>query len=710
MEAVPIDPPGKGNCSENATHREQQVCGEEAPAGQHLGTDKTKKNGYPHHQQNRQQQQQQRKTNRPKRVRKRPRSETQANANLQVQTTVQRLELAMNDTTDDETAGGDTVGVKTPILVEAGGTEQFFRVVHPYPYTFASYCKERWIGRTVLDVYTAEFGSYPENYYIAAIQQGRILISDEKVDLDYKIQEKDVLTHTVHRHEPAVAVCSTTASTSTSVSTPSADEQPIKAPSSASSCLINIVDETDNLLIVDKPGTLPVHPCGGYHLNSLTSILEGGNNNDEPTIISNNNKQQQQAKHYYTIHRLDRLTSGLVILAKSSEVAKHWSECIRQRDCQKYYLARVKGHFPLNLEHHHNDTADDDGGGGGLQRIQTGNSSSGVPQNGEWPNTTHQNTQQQQQQGQTSTNDTVTTAVEEARRKHAQGFWITDASGSTVLDDVSLSDLANTQIDNVDECLEYLDSGSSGNNATDKSNNNNKSSIRYWLHLACPTRIVRPKNGVCQAGRFQDLEDGLYQKTVKPAQTSFAVIKYDAKTDSTLVLCRPVTGRTHQIRLHCQFLGHAIANDPNYGGDIWYNNPEGEAACAKARDLLDSSHEGEDDKNGDGQNDNNNDTKLEHKNLSDTPASVKEIESVTKMEAQGDEEPTEDFIQRTCVWCARCKGRDVVETNMLEFLVRSRGIWLHALKYCIGQGEGEGDGSGTKFRSFRTELPPWGKL
>lgn len=36
------------------------------------------------------------------------------------------------------------------------------RIVKPYPYTYATYAKSRWIGRTVLDVYHTEFGSYPE--------------------------------------------------------------------------------------------------------------------------------------------------------------------------------------------------------------------------------------------------------------------------------------------------------------------------------------------------------------------------------------------------------------------------------------------------------------------------------------------------------------------------------------------------------------------
>jgi hypothetical protein len=38
----------------------------------------------------------------------------------------------------------------------------WLRTVEPYPYTFSTYAKARWLGRTVLDVYCTEFGSYPK--------------------------------------------------------------------------------------------------------------------------------------------------------------------------------------------------------------------------------------------------------------------------------------------------------------------------------------------------------------------------------------------------------------------------------------------------------------------------------------------------------------------------------------------------------------------
>ena len=79
----------------------------------------------------------------------------------------------------------------------------------------------------------------------------------------------------------------------------------------------------------------------------------------------------------------------------------------------------------------------------------------------------------------------------------------------------------------------------------------------------------------------------------------------------------------------------------------------------------------------------------------DVPATVNEVNSVLAKEPpRSGQESLHDFIKRTCVWCSRQND------PTLEFLVRSSGIWLHALQYTVQLQDGTTS-------SFRTSLPSW---
>ena len=65
----------------------------------------------------------------------------------------------------------------------------------------------------------------------------------------------------------------------------------------------------------------------------------------------------------------------------------------------------------------------------------------------------------------------------------------------------------------------------------------------------------------------------------RPARTLYEVVETFA--DTAKLSCRPVTGRTHQIRVHLAHIGHAIVGDPLYAGRQWRNisDPRAQAAC-----------------------------------------------------------------------------------------------------------------------------------
>lgn len=72
----------------------------------------------------------------------------------------------------------------------------------------------------------------------------------------------------------------------------------------------------------------------------------------------------------------------------------------------------------------------------------------------------------------------------------------------------------------------------------------------------------------------------------KQCVTEFERISYNGRT--SLVRCKPLSGRTHQIRVHLRYLGYPIANDPIYGySTAWSNNLKDSQALENPREIQD---------------------------------------------------------------------------------------------------------------------------
>lgn len=569
------------------------------------------------------------------------------------------------------------------------------RIVHPYPYTFATFAKSRWLGRPLIDVYQQEFGSYPRSYYEAAINAGRILVSGERVTCDYAIKQGDELTHTVHRHEPAVSL-----SDLSSYTTSQAEDEKAQAEAPP----IEIVYEDDTILVVDKPASMPIHSCGAYNYNTLLEVLAHWKPDSYGT------------GKLFICHRLDRLTSGLVLIAKSSSLASSLGKCILERDgCEKVYLARVKGKFGDLLQNADHPW-----------RMKYWSSRNVETSVGTDKSTERQSKQQKIAtfppifHGEVAEHDacnlfggvTVELPVSKKKGKKkeggdsdkqsacmaALGFWVTDCRGNLVENATNQDFTKQCEDMKTSDIIEHA----VGPIATDDSA---KRPI-HWFHFACPCRISSHKNGVCEAGDFSKKSESELEGT-KPAQTAFTSLSYDEVSDTTLLLVKPDTGRMHQIRLHLQALGHPIANDHYYGGDLWFGDDEGQQACRKSREWLNMLDKG------------SSDAEL---TLSKAPATDEEIyQVVANKKSREDGESIDDFIVKTCVWCARCRGVDdihsldksddarreneeaVFRRTLMEYLVRSQGIWLHALQYSLHVN----DEKGSRIVKYRTKLPSW---
>jgi 23S rRNA pseudouridine1911/1915/1917 synthase len=93
---------------------------------------------------------------------------------------------------------------------------------------------------------------------------------------------------------------------------------------------VKVVYEDADLLIVDKPAGLVVHPGAGRASGTLVQALAGkiaGGDPERPGVV----------------HRLDRGTSGLMALARSEESHRRLQELVRERAFERTYTALVHG-------------------------------------------------------------------------------------------------------------------------------------------------------------------------------------------------------------------------------------------------------------------------------------------------------------------------------------------------------------------------------
>ena len=71
---------------------------------------------------------------------------------------------------DDDDEEGDTTTNKEEeerSEEEEEEPQQYIRTIKPYPYTYRTYAKRRWLGRTILDIYSTDYASYPISYYVS---------------------------------------------------------------------------------------------------------------------------------------------------------------------------------------------------------------------------------------------------------------------------------------------------------------------------------------------------------------------------------------------------------------------------------------------------------------------------------------------------------------------------------------------------------------
>lgn len=112
---------------------------------------------------------------------------------------------------------------------------------------------------------------------------------------------------------------------------------PLPSTLQAEQIPLDIVFENEDLLVINKPAGMVVHPAAGHASGTLVNAvlgyapnLEGIGGEERPGVV----------------HRLDKETSGLILLAKNERAHRWLQDQFRLRKVEKTYLALVDGHPP----------------------------------------------------------------------------------------------------------------------------------------------------------------------------------------------------------------------------------------------------------------------------------------------------------------------------------------------------------------------------
>ena len=139
-----------------------------------------------------------------------------------------------------------------------------------------------------------------------------VKVNGEFVKSNYKAQNGDVVT-ILKKEEELVSI------------------QPENIP-------LDIVYEDDVLIVVNKPSGMVVHPSKGHYSGTLVNAL----------LYHSNSLSDSTSEEIYRpglVHRIDKDTSGLLVIAKNNDIHQKLAQQIAENKMNREYIAIVDGHF-----------------------------------------------------------------------------------------------------------------------------------------------------------------------------------------------------------------------------------------------------------------------------------------------------------------------------------------------------------------------------
>jgi 23S rRNA pseudouridine1911/1915/1917 synthase len=164
------------------------------------------------------------------------------------------------------------------------------------------------VPNTRLDKYLAEvLPQFSRAYSQGLVRQGHVLVNGRMAKASQKLRKSDRIT----------------------VELPPLPGRPLAEP-----IPLTVIYEDESILVIDKPAGLTVHPAPGHPghtlVNAVLALCPGLTVSDDATRPG-------------IVHRLDKDTSGLMVIAKNDSARQYLAGQFKNRTVTKRYLVLVKG-------------------------------------------------------------------------------------------------------------------------------------------------------------------------------------------------------------------------------------------------------------------------------------------------------------------------------------------------------------------------------
>ena len=513
-----------------------------------------------------------------------------------------------------------TVATILPMASRAAASDYVtfngFRHVIPYVYTWRTVAKGRWINQEVLELLSGEFARYPREYFINALEAGTVLLDGRKALPNDILRNKSVLEHTAHRHEPPIVHAL--------LSTPKRYQYPTNSKSNNDIDFLLAIDKPASWPVHPTGGYRKnslVHIMEnelGYIFGSGVGgdgrgeggggggegIVVGGSGSVPSEVLISRDGDGAVIKGRFTkklsriqggasgssngsgssgntglrmLYRLDRLTSGLILFASTHTSCSAFLKRLQATDDRK-------GQDIGNEKDDYKEEYKKEGKTIGVNSI---NNFSSIVATESTPPHTHPHTHHPFLDG-----------VKKIYLVRTVGRFSTYEISKRFINDKDVSQNGTFSSWTSFRRL-YLGMIQSKKEDSTSSSTSSFTSIDITnLEIFTPS-VLRVRHPICpmigKRGRYysgpsarnfietieetmeesisDSLESAKYKYMSRKAlgigkesATDFIPVAYDKASDTTLAVAIPLTGRTHQIRVHLQGLGHSIVDDPVYGG------------------------------------------------------------------------------------------------------------------------------------------------